>query len=98
MKDFLICVLVLTPFWILLNIAISILSKFNAARCIRQYERGVKFAQEEIADCERGFYFGRPENIWHTCDPSFDNSPFDRGVADELTRQGIRHPTDPLGE
>jgi len=67
--------------------------KFFEDREQSQYFRGVQFAKEEIA-----FYKSDSQKLWHMCDPSFDNNPFDKGMADELTRQGIRHPLDPLGE
>lgn len=74
-------------------VAGRILRDYFAERIEKQYQRGTQFAKEEIA-----FYKGDAQKLWHMCDPSFDNDPFDQGMADELTRQGIRHPLDPLGE
>ena len=66
--------------------------KFFEDREQSQYFRGVQFAKEQIE-----FYNGDQREIWHVCD-HFSSDPFERGMADELTRQGIRHPLDPLGE
>jgi len=77
----------------LIDLASIKLRNYLAARAKSQYFRGTQFAKEEIA-----FYKGDSQKLWHMCDPSFDNNPFDKGMADELTRQGIRHPLDPLGE
>jgi hypothetical protein len=85
-------IITLTAFY-LIDLAIIKIRNYLAARAKSQYFRGTQFAKEEIA-----FYKGDSQKLWHMCDPSFDNNPFDKGMADELTRQGIRHPLDPLGE
>lgn len=54
------------------------------------YERGVEYIQKEIANGTD------PKSLWLMCDPSFDNHKFDKGMADELSRQGIKHPMDPI--
>lgn len=58
-----------------------------------EYERGVQFAKEEIE-----LYKGNRQKLWYRCNTSFCNESFGHGWADELRRQGIRHPLDPLGE
>lgn len=85
-------IIALTAFY-LTDLVVIKIRNYLAARAKSQYFRGVQFAKEQIA-----FYKDHPKNAWVFTHPSSPSDHFCQGMVDELTRQGISHPLDPLGE